>query len=80
MSQAEAHVPTSVPNSTHANPPDAAATGLAQANSHLPDLSLIVQHAAAMGGQSGSFTPGVSLPETAAAQAVLVANLGHHST
>jgi hypothetical protein len=86
MSQAEAHVPTSVPNSTNANPPDAAATGLAQANSHLPDLSLIVQHAATLAsdaafGNSGlSFTPGGSLPDPAASQAVLVANLGHHST
>ena len=64
----------------------AAATGLAQANSHLPDLSLIVQHAATLAsdaafGNSGlSFTPGGSLPDPAASQAVLVANLGHHST
>jgi hypothetical protein len=86
LSVAEAHIPTSVPNST-ASPPDAAATGLAQANSHIPtqlpnssapDLSLFVQHTAAFGNSGLSFTPGDSLPDTAASQAVLVANLGHH--
>ena len=84
MSQAAAHIPTSVPNSTNASPPEAAASGLEQATSHLPDLSLIVQQAAALPsgaafGNSGlSFTPGGTLPDPAASQAVLVANLGHH--